>query len=485
MLVNGKTTLRLLALPLMWMGIVQVFFGVLSIAVFQDGVGKVFVVGGLGMIACATAVTLWLQKVQLTQVTFRDALMFATFTWMLTGALGAVPIMFITDLSFTDALFESVSALTTTGATKLSGLDLMPKSFLLFRQFLQWMGGLGVVIFVVAVLPMLNVGGMRLLKAETPGPMKDDKLSPRIANTAHYLWFIYVLITVLCALSYYGAGMTAFDAIAHSFTTVSTGGFSTHDASMGYFASVPMLWISNLFMLLGAISFALHYRVLNMRLPTLYWGDEETRWFLIIVAGLTLILTWRVFNHDVYGSVFEAFSYSAFSVISFITSTGFGAADLSVWPPETAMILVFCGYLGGCAGSTAGGNKIIRNIITFKVVRNELRQMLHPQAIYTLRYQKQAVGSDVKSAVMGFMSLAFATSFVLTLVLMATGLDFWTAFTAVAACVNVLGPGFGEVAANFQAVNAAGTWVLSFAMILGRLEYFTILALLLPAFWRY
>ena len=485
MVVNSKNTLRLLALPMLWMGIVQLIFGLLSLLVFHDGIANIFLSLCLLMIGAAILLTLTLRKTDLKRITFRDALMFATLTWVETGILGSLPIMQITQVSFTDAVFESVSALTTTGATILTGLDNMPASFLLYRQFLQWMGGLGVVIFVVAVLPMLNVGGMRLLKAETPGPIKNDKLSPRIANTAHLLWIVYLSITLLCALAYYCVGMSAFDAIAHSFSTVSTGGFSTHDASLGFFNSALLLWVSNVFMLLGAVSFALHYRVINLRSMLLYWRDEETSWFLLLVTGLSFILASYIYAQDTYQYFFEALTFATFSVISFITSTGFGAADLSAWPHATAMFLVFCGYLGGCAGSTAGGNKIIRNILTFKVMRNEMRQMLHPHAVLTLRYQKNPVDTEVKNAVMAFMSVAAATSFAITLVLMATGLDFWSAFTAVAACVNVLGPGFDQVGSNFIVVSDVGTWVLSFTMILGRLEYFTVLALFLPAFWRY
>lgn len=485
MSVNGKNTLRLLSLPMLWMGIVQLTFGLLSFFVFQDGIAKYFLSDSLLMILGSMLITFSLRKTDISDVSFRDALMFATLTWVLTGVLGSIPIMSVTHVSFTDAVFESVSALTTTGATILTGLDDMPASFLLYRQFLQWMGGLGVVIFVVAVLPMLNVGGMRLLKAETPGPIKDDKLSPRIANAAHYLWFIYLLITVSCALAYYFGGMGIFDAIAHSFSTVSTGGFSTHDASLGYFSSIPLLWISNVFMLLGAISFALHHRVLRLLSPKLFWQDEETRWFLILVTSLSLVLACYLYAQHAYQSFWNGFSYASFTVISFITSTGFGAADLSVWPAATALFLVFCGYLGGCAGSTAGGNKIIRNIITFKVVRNSIRQMMHPNGVFALRYQKRAVDNEVKNAVMAFMSIAFATSFFITFVLMATGLDFWSSFTAVAACVNVLGPGFAQVGSNFIPVSDFGTWVLSFTMILGRLEYFTVLALFMPTFWHH
>lgn len=482
-MVQLDRVIKLLAMPMLWMGVVQLVFTLLSLLVFRDKMAAKFFEPACFMLVLALVINVYLQHTKLSRIGFRDALLFATLTWALTGVLGAFPVMLVTGVSFTDAVFESVSALTTTGATILTGLDAMPKSFLMYRQFLQWMGGLGVVIFVVAVLPMLNVGGMRLLKAETPGPIKDDKLSPRIANTAHYLWFIYLLITLLCALAYYAGGMNAFDAIAHSFSTVSTGGFSTHDASMWHFQSHTLLAISNLFMLLGAISFALHFRVLNGRSPRLYWRDEETRIFLLIVIGLSLLLSLYLLTEQRYGT-WESLSFAAFHVVSFITSTGFGAADLSSWPAASAMFLVFCAYLGGCAGSTAGGNKIIRDIVTFKVIRREMQQLLHPRAVLTVRYQGNEVATDVRDAVMGFMSFAAGSSLVLTLLLMLTGLDFWSSFTAVAACINVLGPGFGKVGSNFIPVSDSGIWLLSGAMILGRLEYFTVLALFLPLFWR-
>jgi trk system potassium uptake protein len=483
-MVSPNNIVRLLSLPVLWMGIVQISFGLISLFVFQDDVAKAFLEPAVVFIVIAAIFLYRLNKYHVKEISYRDALMFATLTWVVTGILGGIPIMLVTAASFPDAVFESISALTTTGATVLTGLDVLPKSFLMYRQFLQWMGGLGVVIFVVAVLPMLNVGGMRLLKAEMPGPVKDDKLSPRIANTAHYLWFIYVLLTVLCALAYYFCGMTFYDALGHSFTTISTGGFSTHDASMWFYESHLLLSISNIFMLLGATNFALHFRVLHSSSPSFYWRDEETRVFICIVGMLSLILTLILVLGDRY-NLLEGLSFATFHLISFMTSTGFGAADLSSWPAETGFFLVFCAYLGGCAGSTAGGNKFIRNIITFKVIRREVLQCIHPKASLPLRFQRKAVDERVRHAVMAFMSMAAGSSLVFTLLLMMTGLDFWSAFTAVAACLNVLGPGFGEVGSNFIPVSDTGIWLLSSAMVLGRLEYFTVLAMLTPGFWRW
>ncbi|EGR4107029.1 potassium transporter [Vibrio cholerae] len=473
-------------MPMLWMGIVQGTFGLLSLFVFQDHISGDFFTPSIGMLVGVFLFSVILRKSELHKVTFRDALIFASLTWVLTGFLGALPIHFVTKVSMTDAIFESISGLTTTGATVLSGLDDMPKSFLLYRQFLQWMGGLGVVIFVVAVLPMLNVGGMRLLKAETPGPIKDDKLSPRINKTAHYLWGVYLTITVMCALAYYLAGMSAYDAIAHSFTTVSTGGFSTYDASMWHFESHLILMLSNIFMMLGAISFGLHFRVFRNGFAglRLYASDEESRVFILTAIALSVILGWYIFSHSAYEDFLTSLSFAMFSVVSFMTSTGFGAADLGSWPSASALFLVFCAYLGGCSGSTAGGNKFVRDIITFKVIRREIRQLTYPRAILPIRYQSRVVAPDVTNSVMAFMSLAALTTVVFTLLMMSTGLDFWSSFTAVVACINVLGPGFGAVASNFQPVSDPGIWILNLAMILGRLEYFTVLAMLLPHFWK-
>jgi trk system potassium uptake protein TrkH len=331
---------------------------------------------------------------------------------------------------------------------------------------------------------MLNVGGMKLLKAETPGPVKDDKLSPRVSSTAHYLWGVYIFITLACIMAYYIGGMSLFDAVAHSFTTVSTGGFSTHDASMGYFNSHTLLWISNLFMVLGAINFGLHFRVFRHRDYSGYFRDEETRVFLIIILVLSVLVAGYLFFEDTYTNLFESMSYSTFHIISFITSTGYGASGFTEWPAAATCVLIMTGYLGGCAGSTAGGNKIIRNILTVKIFNRSLKQMIHPHGKFAIKYQRSPVQTEVRSAVMAFMSFSAISTIIITLMLMTTGLDFWSSLSAVAACVNVLGPGFGQLGTNFAPVTDAGTWLLSGAMILGRLEYFTVFAIFSPMFWK-
>ncbi len=483
-MINSRATLYLLAFPVGLMGVVQLVFAGLSWAVFDDQKEAEFLLPAVGMLATAAILLFTERRFDVSEIGFKDALVFAVLTWVVLGLLGSVPILLITQVSFTDAVFESVSGISTTGATILVGLDDMPRSFLLYRQFLQWMGGLGVVIFVVAVLPMLNVGGMKLLKAETPGPIKDDKLSPRIANTAHYLWFVYLTITILCATSYYLAGMSLYDAIAHSFTTVSTGGFSTYDASMGHFNSGLILMVANVFMLLGAISFALHFKFLQTRRAGRYWRDEETRVFLLIVLVLSLVVAIMLIRSGDYQNMLPALNDAVFHVISFVTSTGFGAAGFTDWPNAVIFLLFLAGYLGGCAGSTTGGNKIIRSILCVKMMNLEMKRLVHPKGVFVVKYRGRPVEAGILSATVAFMSFVAFSSMLLTLMLMATGLDFWSALSGVAACLNVLGPAFGELGNNFSPVSDAGTWILTLAMIVGRLEYFTVLALFLPGFWR-
>ena len=356
----------------------------------------------------------------------------------------------------------------------------------MYRQFLQWLGGLGIVIFVVAVLPHLNVGGMKLLKAEVPGPTKDDKLVARTVNTAHYLWLVYGAITLLCALAYYLVGMSWFDAIAHSFSTVSTGGFSTHDASLGFFHSELVYLVSDLFMLIGAINFALHFQLFKIKNPRLYLENEEARSFLLIILSFGLLMSAVLLFSDQTESALLTLNHAFFILISFITSTGFGAEDFTEWPLAGLFLLLISAYLGGCAGSTAGGSKIIRILILLKLVRREIQRLIHPHGVLTIRYQGRPVDDAVVRNTLAFIFFVILSSTGLTLLLMmTTGLDIWSAVSAVSACLNVLGPAFGDLSSNFQSVNDLGLALLSIAMVLGRLEYLTIIVLFLPKFWQY
>lgn len=480
---NRLRSLYLLSIPVLVLGAVFLLFGLLSAFLFDDNVHLPFFELAAGALVAGTLGLFGIPG-SIGNIGYRESLLFVALTWTLMGLLGGLPFMLINDLSFTDATFEAVSGITTTGATVMTGLDAMPKSLLLYRQFLQWMGGLGVIILVVAIMPMLNIGGMRLYKAETPGPVKGEKLAPRISHTARYLWYVYLVLTLACILSYWLAGMDIYEAIAHSFTTVSTGGFSTKDASMAYFDSVAIEWVANVFMLLGAINFGLHFIVFSGRNPRQYWRDEETRWFLLIVAGASLLIGAGLWLAGTYQGLDTSLRYVIFQVISFITSTGFFSADYAAWPGATTLMLIILAYIGGCAGSTAGGNKVVRNALTIKAILQEIKYLIHPRGVFTLKFNRRPVTRDVMDSVKGYMFIAATLTIILTLLLMMTGLDFLSALSAVSACINVNGPAFGALSSNFIPVSDIGTWILSLTMILGRLEFFTLLALFHPAFWR-
>lgn len=477
--------LKLLAFPCLLIGMIQLIFGLLSAFVFKDNIARLFIFPSLAILILAAILFFKNYRKKLEQINFRESMLYVTYTWVICGVLGAIPFQLIEHVSFTDAVFESISALTTTGATILTNLDDMPKSFLMYRQFLQWIGGLGVIIFVVAILPMLNIGGMKILKAETPGPIKDDKLAPRIANSAQYFWYIYLAITFLCCIGYVLSGLSWFEAIAHSFSTVSTGGFSTHDASLGYFNNAWTEINADIFMLLGATSFSLHFRFSRSLDFKVYTEDQEINVFTSIIIFLSIVLTLIIISNGDSEHLLDTFQHAVFILISFITSTGFGAHEFNNWPAATGLILIFSGFLGGCAGSTAGGNKIIRNILAFKIIAKQIKSLIHSYGKFSIHYNGKKVDDDVLSATMAFITFSAFISIILTLTLMLTGLSFWGAFSAVSACINVLGPAFGELGNNFQPVNDFGTWVLSLTMLLGRLEFFTILVIFSRYFWRH
>lgn len=484
---NFIGVLILLCIPLLICGVIQLLFAGLDYAVFHDGREAEFLIPG-SLVCLLTAIPLKFSYPLIRQMNIhnRDAMLFVSLTWWLCSLETAIPIFLIADISYTDAVFEAASALTTTGATVMTNLDSRAPTLLMYRQFLQWLGGLGVVIFVVAVLPALNIGGLRVFKAETPGPMKNEKLTPRITQSARALWYVYGWLTFGCAMAYWAAGMSFFDAFAHSFSTVSTGGFSTHDASMGYFNSPLIELVSDLFMVLGATSFGLHYRFLYGRKLGIYFHDEETHVFLMLILAFAVMVTVTLVTQGgTEGkSLLATFSTALFHVISFMTSTGFGAGNYTEWPMAAVFLLLIAAYLGGCSGSTAGGNKIVRNIIGFRVYLVQLKKLVHPYGVFAIKYNGTVITPDIRDATMGFLVLSAITSLVLSLMLMATGLDLFSAFTAVAACLNVLGPAFGELGSNFIPVSDTGTWILTFTMLLGRLEFFTMLALLHPSFWR-
>lgn len=419
------------------------------------------------------------------ELRIRDGFLITSLFWTVLGLFGALPFALAPDLnlSATEAIFESISGLTTTGATVIVGLDELPKSILIYRQILQWMGGIGIVVVAVAVLPMLGIGGMQLYRAETPGPSKDSKLTPRITETAKALFSVYVALTLACAMAYYAAGMSGFDAIAHSFSTVAIGGFSTHDASMGYFQSDTILLICSLFMAISAINFGLHFIAWRNRSSNVYRKDSETKFFFSVILVAVFVTCGYLYFTGTLGAR-ESVIHGLFQAISIATTTGFATQDFSSWPTFLPIMLLMFSFMGGCVGSTGGGIKAMRLMLIYKQGIRELKQLIHPQAVIPLKVGKRRVDAAVVSAVWSFFAVYMSAFIFILLVLMATGLDFTTAFSAVSASLNNLGPGLGDVATNYAAINEPAKAVLCFAMLLGRLEVFTLLVLFTPMFWR-
>ena len=419
------------------------------------------------------------------ELRIRDGFLVTALFWIVLGLFGALPFALTKSLQLEpiDAIFESISGLTTTGATVLTGLDSMPRSILLYRHVLQWLGGIGIIVVAVAVLPMLGIGGMQLYRAETPGPSKDSKLTPRITETAKALFSVYLFLTVACALAYSLAGMSGFDAVCHAFSTVAIGGFSTHDASMGYFDSYAVYLVCTVFMLVSAINFGMHYTAWARRRPDLYLHDSETRFFLGVLTVCVLITCGYLYlSSTLLGG--DAAVHGLFQAVSITTTTGYATQDFANWPGFLPVMLLMCACMGGCVGSTGGGIKAMRLMLIYKQGLRELKQLLHPHAIIPLKVGNRRVEATVVSAVWSFFAVYTFAFIVVMLTLMATGLDFVTAFSAVAAALNNLGPGLNEVAANYGGINDAAKATLCFAMLLGRLEVFTLLVLFTPMFWR-
>ncbi|MEH6825995.1 MAG: TrkH family potassium uptake protein [Motiliproteus sp.] len=415
----------------------------------------------------------------------RDGFLITVLFWTVLGLFGSIPLILsaMPHLSVVDAVFESVSGLTTTGATVMTGIDQLPKSILWYRQQLQWFGGMGIIVLAVAILPMLGIGGMQLYRAETPGPVKDSKLTPRITETAKALWYIYLSLTIACALSYWLAGMTPFDAICHSFSTVAIGGFSTHDASMGYFNSPMIEAIAIFFMVISAVNFALHFSAWKHRSLRHYWYDPEFRFYLSILIGITVFCTLVLQLTETFTGI-EALRNALFQVVSIATTTGFATADFAHWPTMLPFLLFIAAFAGGCAGSTGGGMKVIRVLIILKQGMREVTRLLHPSAIIPIKLGNRSIPDRVAEAVWGFFSVYLIVFVIMLIALLGTGLDQVTAWTAVGATLNNLGPGLGDVAANYGSLNDTAKWILCFSMLLGRLEVFTLLVLFTPAFWR-
>jgi len=416
----------------------------------------------------------------------RDGFIVVVLFWTVLGTFGALPFYFsdAIELSPVNCLFESISALTTTGATVLTGLDSLPHSILFYRQLLQWLGGMGIIVLAVAILPMLGVGGMQLYRAETPGPVKDSKLTPRINETAKALWYIYLSLTIACAYSYWLAGMDAFDAICHSFSTIAIGGFSTHDLNIEYFNSHAIEWVAIIFMLIAGANFGLHFIAWKNRSINNYFKDAEFITYISILVAVSVLSVLTLSYFHFYADHFTVLTKAVFQVVSIGTTTGFTSTSFSLWPTFLPVLLIFISFIGGCAGSTGGGMKVIRVLLLFKQGGRELKRLVHPNAQFAVKVGKKPVDNRVVEAVWGFLSAYIAVFIFMLVLLVASGLDQVTAFSAVTATLNNLGPGLGEVSSHYADINSFSKLVLCLGMLLGRLEIFTLLVILTPAFWR-
>ena len=453
--------------------------------IYSDNTTTAFLVAYLVTLATGLACYLPTRR-QGRDLRLRDGFLIVVLFWTVLASFGALPLFLSNNpaMGLTDAFFESMSGLTTTGATVLVGIDDLPISIRYYRQQLQWLGGMGIVVLAVAVMPMLGIGGMQLYRAETPGPIKNSKLTPRITETAKALWYIYLGLTVACAIGYWLAGMTVFDAIGHSFSTVAIGGFSTHDASIGFFHSPLISAIASLFMIAAGMNFALHFLALRQRNFLVYLQDTEVRVFLGFLLLVTVLTCGVLWSTNTFSDATTTLWHGVFQVISIGTTTGFTTSGFHWWPSLLPVLLIMMSGIGGCAGSTAGGVKVIRMILLYKQGRREINQLIHPSAFFPIKLGGKPVPDNVVNAIWGFFALYIFSYLVLSLAMTATGADPLTAFSAVTACLNNLGPGLGAVAKNYAAIDPAGKWILSGAMLMGRLELFTLLVLLTPAFWR-
>ena len=417
---------------------------------------------------------------------YRDGFLVVVLFWTVLASFGSLPFVIseAMPLSITDAFFESMSGLTTTGGTIFTQLEILPKSLLYYRQQLQWLGGMGIIVLAVAIMPMLGIGGMQLYRAETPGPMKDNKLAPRITESAKALWYIYLGLTIACCIAYAIAGMSWFDALGHAFSTIAIGGFSTHDTSIGYFDSVAIETVAVFFMLLASANFSLHFLAWRKFSITPYLRDSEYRFFLAIIVLASLLIIAGLINSLVYPDTSSAIRYGIFHLVSIVTTTGYTSTGFAWWPGAMPILLILLSFMGGCAGSTAGGIKVMRIQLMYKQGHKEIVRLIHPNAVLSIKSNGQVINPNIMAAVTAFFSMYIFSFAIIGFLLTVAGLDWVTAFSAAAACLNNLGPGLGEVANSYASINDAAKWILSFAMLLGRLELFTLLVLFTVTFWR-
>lgn len=457
--------------------------------IYGDGGGKAFMQAFVLSLVVG-ALLWWPCHHHKQELRSRDGFLIVVAFWFVLGCLATLPLLLFDapHLTLASAVFEAFSGLTTTGATVMTGLDNLPKAILFYRQFLQWLGGMGIIVLAIAIIPLLGIGGMQLYRAEMSGPMKEQRIRPRIAETAKMLWIIYLLLTISCALAYWLAGMTPFDALTHSFSTVSIGGFSTHDASMGYFNSPLINAITVLFLLISACNFGLHFRAFSTigreNFIKIYLRDPEFRFFISTQIILVVLCTFVMWNHNYFSSSWQDFEQVLFQAVSISTTTGYTTSDFTVWPSFVPVLLILASFMGGCAGSVGGGLRVARVFVLYLQGKRELKRVVHPNLVYPIKWGKTVLDERVIGSIWAFFSAYLLVFLVCLLGVIASGVTPFDAFNAVLACLNNLGPALGSVSSNMTAIPDNAKWILTIAMVCGRLEIFTLLALFTPAFWK-
>ena len=459
---------------------------IITSLVMGDGTATSFVIAagvsaGLGLLIAAAT------RPHARELKPRDGFLLVTLGWVLMSASATIPLLIeLPGLSFTDAFFESMSGLTTTGATVLKGLDTLPPAINLWRHALHWYGGLGIIVLAIAILPLLGVGGMQLYRGDLPGPVKEERLTPRITQTARSLWFAYTFITIAGIIALRACGMSWFDAICHAFSGIALGGFSTHDANIAYFHSASIEFVLIVLMLIASLNFACHFAALRRLTLKPYFQNPEARAIFLLltvsVLGITVLLTWN----GVYPDFITALRYSAFHVVSLATTTGFVSQDYTRWPVFAPIWMLFLSCIVCSTGSIGGGIKMFRTLVLSRQALRELTLLVHPSAVAPVRVGGKPVADRVAASILAFIFLYFMTVALLTFALLLTGLDFDSSFGAIIACINNTGPGLGVVGPfkTYQSLTDLQTWICTFAMLLGRLEIFSVLVLFTPTFWR-
>ena len=457
--------------------------------IYGDGGGKAFMQAFMLSLTAGTLLW-WSCHHHKQELRSRDGFLIVVAFWFVLGGLATLPLLLFDapHLTVASAVFEAFSGLTTTGATVMTGLDNLPKAILFYRQFLQWLGGMGIIVLAIAIIPLLGIGGMQLYRAEMSGPMKEQKIRPRITETAKVLWMIYLSLTLLCSLAYWLAGMSVFDAITHSFSTVSIGGFSTHDASIGYFNSPLINGITVLFLLVSACNFGLHFRAFSTigreNFFKIYLRDPEFRFFISIQVILVVVCTSVMWGHSYFKTSWQDFEQVLFQAVSISTTTGYTTSDFAAWPSFVPVLLISASFMGGCAGSVGGGLRVARVLVLYLQGKRELKRVVHPNLVYPIKWGKNVLDERVIGSIWAFFSAYILVFLICLLGVIACGVEPFNAFNAVLASINNLGPGLGAVSSNMIAIPDSAKWVLTIAMVCGRLEIFTLLALFTPAFWR-